>query len=114
MRDTTYGRKLTVDIDDFYVTLPPRFSDKINTADQIAELNKQKFRMEYAGKSVDEHNMLKIDFRKESYYNDAQTFGDTDDDVLITGRLRPMQLVRQFAASAVLTTQFLLQRVCTP
>lgn len=62
LKETNFGLRVFVEVDNFYLTLPPRFSDKINSAEQIAELNEKKFKMIYGGKDVDEFNKLIIDF----------------------------------------------------
>lgn len=62
LKDTTFGLRVFVEIDDFYLSLPPRFSDKINSSEQIVELNGKKFKMIYGGKDLEEFNKLIIDF----------------------------------------------------
>lgn len=62
LKDTPYGLRVLVEVDNFYLTLPPRFSDKINSAEQIAELNAKNFKMVYGGKNAEEFNRLIIDF----------------------------------------------------
>lgn len=62
LKDTNFGLRLLVLVDDFYLTLPQRFSDKISKAGQVEELNQRKFRLVYGGKDQQNFNMLKIDF----------------------------------------------------
>lgn len=62
LKDTPYGLRVHVEIDNFYLSLPPRFSDKINSVEQIAQLNAKKFKMIYGGKNAEEFNRLIIDF----------------------------------------------------
>lgn len=63
LKDTPYGLRLFVQIDDFYLILPPRYTDKINSDEQLKELNDGKFKMIYRGKNKDEFNKLMIDFK---------------------------------------------------
>lgn len=62
LKNTPYGLRLHVQVDNFYLSLPPRFSDKINSDEQLAELNSNKLKMIYGGKNAEEFNMLIIDF----------------------------------------------------
>lgn len=72
LKETTFGLRVFVEIDDFYLCLPPRFSDKINSSEQIDELNGKKFKMVYGGKNVDEFNKLIIDFKPVREIQEAQ------------------------------------------
>lgn len=62
LKETPFGLRVLVQINNFYLSLPPRFSDKINSVDQIAELNTKKFKMVYGGKNAEEFNKLILDF----------------------------------------------------
>lgn len=62
-KNTMYGLRVLVEIDDFHLSLPPRFSDKINSEEQIEELNAKKWKMIYGGKDVAEFNKLILDFK---------------------------------------------------
>lgn len=62
LKETPFGLRVFVEINNFYLSLPPRFSDKINSVDQIAELNVKKFKMVYGGKNAEEFNKLILDF----------------------------------------------------
>lgn len=62
LKEFPFGLRLLVEIDNFYLILPPRFSDKINSEQQLAEINAKKFKMVYGGKDPGEFNKLIIDF----------------------------------------------------
>lgn len=84
LKETTFGLRLYVQIDDFYLILPPRYTDKINSADQLKELNGGKFKMIYGGKNKDEFNKLMIDFQplKEDENTTVDSASDEDDEDL--------------------------------
>lgn len=77
LKDTKFGLRVFVEIDDFYLILPARFSDKINSKEQLEELNDQKWKMEYRGKNKDEFGKLMIDFK---LLNDESAADDTSSD----------------------------------
>lgn len=83
LKETTFGLRVVVQIDNFYLALPPRFSDKINSEDQILELNSKKWTMVYGGKDAKEFNKLIIDFKplKDGKHLNQTTDEDDDDDV---------------------------------
>lgn len=62
LKETQFGLRVYVEIDDFYLVLPARFSDKVNSVEQLEEINENKFKMIYKGKNKDEYNKLMIDF----------------------------------------------------
>lgn len=62
LKETQFGLRVYVEVDDFYLVLPARFFDKINSVQQLDELNENKFKMVYNGKNKDEFNKLMIDF----------------------------------------------------
>lgn len=64
LKDTNFGLRVFAEIDNFYLSLPPRFSDKINSEEQIAEINSKKWKMTYGGKDAAEFNKLIIDFKQ--------------------------------------------------
>lgn len=64
LKDTKFGKRVFVDIDDFCVVLPPRFSENIHTQDQIVDLNKVKMRMIYKGKDEKKNNLVCVKFKK--------------------------------------------------
>lgn len=80
LKDTPYGLRVFVEVENFYLTLPPRFSDKINSAEQIAELNAKHFKMVYGGKNAAEFNRLIIDFVELKDVEERET--DEDDSAV--------------------------------
>lgn len=82
LKDTQFGLRVYVEIDDFYLVLPARFSDKINSAEQLAEINENKVKMIYNGKNKDEFNKLMIDFvqLKEDAAKPNQNDDESEDD----------------------------------
>lgn len=78
LKETNFGLRVYVEIDNFYLSLPPRFSDKINSAEQIDEINEKKFKMIYGGKNPEEFNKLIIDFAVVQEH-DAQIIEDEDE-----------------------------------
>lgn len=87
LKVTQFGLRVYVEIDDFYVVLPARFSDKINSAEQLEELNGNKFKMVYKGKNKEEFNKLMIDFVplkenavKPNSNNGEDSASEDDDD----------------------------------
>lgn len=78
LKETNFGLRVYVEIDDFYLSLPPRFSDKINSAEQIDDINDKKFKMIYKGKNPEEFNKLMIDFELVKVH-DAQIIEDEDE-----------------------------------
>lgn len=87
LKDTPFGIRLFVKIDDFNIILPQRYSDKINSDDQLKELNDGKYKMIYRGKNKDEYNKLMIDFKplgeSETMANDSSSSSD-DEDIPLT------------------------------
>lgn len=63
LKENQYGLQVYVEIADFFIILPKRFSDKINSSEQIDELNLKKFKMTYHGKNVKEGNRVMLDFK---------------------------------------------------
>lgn len=89
LKETQFGLRVYVEIDDFYLVLPARFSDKINSTEQLEELNENKFKMVYKGKNKDEFNKLMIDFVQlkdaavadnSNAPNDEENVSEDDDD----------------------------------
>lgn len=62
LKENQYGLQVYVEIDDFFIILPKRFSDKINSHEQIEELNSKKFKVVYHGKNAKEGNRVMLDF----------------------------------------------------
>lgn len=62
LRNSKFGLKLLVEVGDFYLTLPKRFIDKINTEELVAEINKTKWQLTYGGRENGDYTPLKIDF----------------------------------------------------
>lgn len=77
LKETTFGLRVVVEIDNFYLTLPPRFSDKMNSEEQILELNAKKWTMVYGGKNASEFNKLIIDFKP---LKDSKRLNQTNDE----------------------------------
>lgn len=75
MKDTKFGKRIFVNIDDFCVVLPPRFMERINKQKQIDELNAGRYNMIYQGKDATKKNLLLLSFVEAP--DDA---GDEDDD----------------------------------
>lgn len=63
LKETSYGIRLSVYIEDFYLTLPQRYSDKINTEAHVEEMNRTRTRLIYGGKEPGQFGILKIDFK---------------------------------------------------
>lgn len=63
LKQTNYGVRLFVYIEDFYLTLPQRYSDKINTEAHVQEMNRIGTKLIYGGKEPGEFGALKIDFK---------------------------------------------------
>lgn len=84
LKETPFGLRLFVKIDDFGLILPPRYSDKINSDEQLKELNDGKFKMIYRGKNKDEYNKLMIDFKSlgedEAPGNDSSSSSSDDEE----------------------------------
>lgn len=61
-----FGVRLIVRMEDFFVWLPPRFSDKINSNQLLVDMNKKasenNFYMRYNGKDIDQHGKILLDF----------------------------------------------------
>lgn len=81
LKETNFGLRLLVEIEDFYLTLPQRFSEKINTQEQVKEINRGKWRLAYGGKDIANYNKLKIDFNTIVEQNAQQLPGDDDEEV---------------------------------
>lgn len=62
LKETEYGPKLQVFIENFFVYLPPRFTELINSQQLIDELNSKNYVMEYAGKDKMNFNFLQLKF----------------------------------------------------
>lgn len=75
LKDTKFGRRIFVNIEDFCVVLPPRFLERISTQNQIDELNSEQYKMIYAGKDKEKKNLLLLNFVEV-----AKTSDDGDDD----------------------------------
>lgn len=64
--ETKYGKRLTVHCDDFFVYLPKRFSDAINSSELLNVLNEKAensdYFMEYNGKDKNRKNLLLLSF----------------------------------------------------
>lgn len=91
LKDTNFGLRVFVEIENFYLSLPQRFSDKINSEEQIAELNSKKWKMIYGGKDAAEFNKLIIDFKQveeEEDFQEAQVIEDetADSDEIFAAR----------------------------
>lgn len=70
VRETQYGKRLVIEIDQGIIFLPERMSKKISTESAIKKLNSERYDLVYEGK---ENNVLKFDFEKH-----AETDDDTD------------------------------------
>lgn len=77
MKDTRYGRRIFVNIEEFCVVLPVRFMERVNKQKQIDELNAQRFNMVYKGKDIARRNLLLLSFNE---IRDSTDGGDDDDD----------------------------------
>lgn len=75
IKDTQYGTRIQVTIEDFYVFLPARFSDKITSESEIDELNATPCIMIYKGK---EKNCIQLDFKLDTEEK-ASNEDDNDD-----------------------------------
>lgn len=64
LKETTFGLRLHVLFEDFFIILPERYADKINSEEQITELNNLKWKMVYNGKNKQQGNRLMLDFEK--------------------------------------------------
>lgn len=61
--ESTYGRRIRVELDDGYMFLPRRYMDLVTNKD-MQHLNKTAPKiMKYDGKDVEQKNMLLISFR---------------------------------------------------
>lgn len=89
MKNTMYGLRVLVEIDNFHLSLPPRFSDKINSEEQIEELNVKKWKMVYGGKDAEEFNKLILDFIpivEDELIEDSATEEESQSTVVIRKR----------------------------
>lgn len=96
-RDMSFGKKLTVEFDEFYVTLPNRFSDVINTDKDVAELNRERIEMIYKGKKEGKYGALILDFDKQQDGQRIPDYEDYNDDVVITPSSPPVILIETIA-----------------
>lgn len=81
LKETPFGLRLYAQIDDFYLILPPRYTDKINSGEQVQELNEKKMKMVYNGKNKDEFNKLMIDFKLlETSSSDGNISAESDEE----------------------------------
>lgn len=62
MKNTRYGKRIFVNIEDFCVVLPPRFMERINKPHQIDDLNAEHYNMIYRGKDKNQINLLLLSF----------------------------------------------------
>lgn len=62
LKETPYGLRLHAEIEDFYLALPKRFSDQINTQEQVEEINRERWQLVYGGRDTTDCRKLKIDF----------------------------------------------------
>lgn len=77
MKDTKFGKRIFVNIDDFCVVLPPRFLERINKQKQVDELNAGRYNMIYQGKDPTKKNLLLLSFVVAADFADD---GVDDDD----------------------------------
>lgn len=67
--ETTYGKRVQIDLNDSYMYLPERFVHMLTQKD-IDELNKSSKIMIYKGKDSTDKDRLILDFAENSYYSD--------------------------------------------
>lgn len=67
--ETTYGKRVQIDLNDSYMYLPERFVNMLTQKD-IDELNKSSKIMIYKGKDTTDKDRLILDFAENSYYSD--------------------------------------------
>lgn len=60
--DTKFGCKLRVKTKDFYICLPDRFAEFINTEEQVNELNGNDTTMKFNGKDQKNKNKILLEF----------------------------------------------------
>lgn len=80
LKETNFGLKLYVQINDYYLVLPQRYADKINSDEQLKEINEKKYKMVYKGKNKDEFNKLMIDFVALKSDENIASDSDSDED----------------------------------
>lgn len=85
--NTLFGLKLFVYTKNFFVILPPRFSDKVNQKGHVDELNQSKLFMVFKGKNEDT-GFLDVKFIEEA--NDPNE-SDVDSDEEFQALLKPKQ-----------------------
>lgn len=73
-RDTQYGKRLVIEIDQGDLFLPKNMVKKINSESAIKKLNSERYDLVFEGK---EKNVLKFDFEKHDATDDE---GDDDTD----------------------------------
>lgn len=81
LKKTVFGLRLCAEIDDFYLNLPPRYTDKVNSDEQLDDINSKQWKMVYSGKNRDQGNKLMIDFEPVIPDPQDSTNDDEDDDV---------------------------------
>lgn len=79
LKDSDFGMKLLVEVEDFYLTLPKRFRDKITTEAQVEEINRSRWRITFGGRDPGNFSRFKIDFKIIVEQN-AQQLVVSDDD----------------------------------
>lgn len=91
IKNGDYGLRVLVEIDNFYMTLPLRFSDKINSEEQVAELNAKKWKMVYGGKNANEFNRLILNFKpivEDQFIEESATEDESQNGASIVIRKR--------------------------
>lgn len=71
LKETKFGQRVFVEIDDFCVVLPPRFSENIYSQAQIVELNKNKMKMIFKGKYEEKNNLVCVKFKRLNERSDS-------------------------------------------
>lgn len=77
MKNTRYGKRIFVNIEDFCVVLPPRFMERINKPQQIDNLNAEHYNMIYRGKDKNQKDLLLLSF--------VEAVDDTNDNATVDG-----------------------------
>lgn len=73
IRETQYGKRLVIEINQGMMFLPEKMMKKINSESAIKKLNNDRYDLVFEGK---ENNVLKFDFEKHAATDDE----DDDDD----------------------------------
>lgn len=72
LRDSQYGTRLVIEIEQGYVYLPEKMLKKINTEKAINKINKDRYDLVYEGKDDGAPNRLNFTFEKHDSSDDEE------------------------------------------